>query len=261
MVHGNPSWSFMYRNLVNGLRNQFRVVVPDHIGCGLSDHPGPLEYPYTLQRRIQDFKKILDSLNLDRPISLVVHDWGGLIGLSYATRYPNRVSRLVVLNSTAFHVPKGKALNPALLWCRESRLAPFVIQKLNFFSWAATHWGCAMHRMPRLIRKAYRFPYRHSSDRWAILRFIQDIPLCREDFSYSEVSNIQAGLRKLRDKPMLLCWGEQDPVFDRDFLVEWQRRFPFAFVQKFTQGGHFILEDIGETSVSLVREFLKTPLN
>jgi len=260
MVHGNPAWSFMYRHLVEGLRHRFRVVVPDHIGCGLSDHPGPSEYPYTLQQRARDFRGLLDSLSLERPVSLVVHDWGGLIGFSYATRYPERIARLVVLNSAAFHVPGGKQLNPALLWCRASRLAPFLIRRLNLFSWAATNWGCRMHRMPRLVRKAYRYPYRHPADRWAILRFIQDIPLHREDPSHAEVSRIQAGLEKLRDKPMLLCWGERDPVFDREFLLQWQRRFPSAFVQKFTNGGHYILEDARETIVSLVREFLTAPL-
>ncbi len=260
MVHGNPAWSFMYRHLVEGLRDRFRVVVPDHIGCGLSDHPGPSEYPYTLEQRARDFRRLLDSLSLERPVSLVVHDWGGLIGFSYATRYPDRIARLVVLNSAAFHVPGGKQLNPALLWCRSSRLAPFLIRRLNLFSWAATNWGCGMHRMPRLVRKAYRYPYRHPTDRWAILRFIQDIPLYREDPSHAEVSRIQAGLEKLRDKPMLLCWGERDPVFDRDFLLQWQRRFPSAFLQKFTNGGHYILEDARETIVRLVREFLTAPL-
>ena len=101
-----------------------------------------------------------------------------------------------------------------------------MILRLNFFSWAATNWGSRMRRMPRLVRRAYRYPYRSARDRQAVLSFIQDIPLSREDRSYQTVSRIEAGLTKLRDKPMLLCWGELDPVFDKDFLREWQRRFP-----------------------------------
>ena len=260
MLHGNPTWSFMYRHLVDGLRDRFRVVVPDHIGCGLSDHPGREGYTYTLEQRARDLEGLLEALQLDRPASLVLHDWGGLIGCAYATRYPARISRMVVLNTAAFHVPPEKDFNQILQWCRTSRLAAFMILRLNLFSRAATNWGSRMRRMPRLVRRAYRYPYRSARDRQAVLSFIQDIPLSREDPSYEAVSRIQAGLSRLRDKPMLLCWGELDPVFDRDFLLEWQRRFPDAFVQKFTRAGHYILEDAHETIVPLVREFLEAPL-
>ena len=260
MVHGNPAWSFMYRHLVDGLRDRFRVIVPDHIGCGLSDHPDRQDYSFTLDQRARDLEDFLDSVQLDRPVSLVVHDWGGLIGCAYATRYPDRISRIVVLNTAAFHLPRGKDLNRILRWCRSSRLAAFMILRLNFFSWAATNWGSRMRRMSRLVRKAYRYPYRSARDRQAVLSFIQDIPLSREDHSYATVSRIEAGLARLRNKPMLLCWGELDPVFDPDFLLQWQRRFPGAFVQKFTRGGHYILEDAHETIVPLVREFLEAPL-
>ena len=122
MVHGNPTWSFYYRNLVEALRGSYRVVVPDHIGCGLSDKPDDSRYDYTLASRVDDLERLLDHLGLDRGLTLVVHDWGGMIGMAYAARHPERIARLVVLNTAAFHKPPGKSF-PWPLWiCRDTPL-------------------------------------------------------------------------------------------------------------------------------------------
>src|SRR5262245_29952549 len=108
MLHGNPTWSFYYRTLVLRLRDRYRCVVPDHVGCGLSDKPDESRYPYTLERRVQDLTALLDHLRFDRDVTLVLHDWGGMIGSAWATRFPERVKRLVVLNTAAFPLPAGK---------------------------------------------------------------------------------------------------------------------------------------------------------
>ncbi len=105
MVHGNPSWSFYYRHLVEALRDNHRCIVPDHIGCGLSDKPDDARYEYTLSRRAADLEALLDHLGIEGPLTLVMHDWGGMIGMTYATRHPERIARLVVLNTAAFHLP------------------------------------------------------------------------------------------------------------------------------------------------------------
>ena len=104
MVHGNPSWSFYYRNLVLALRDRYRCIVPDHIGCGLSDKPGDDLYEYTLSSRVNDLERLLDTLRVNKNITLVVHDWGGMIGMAYAVRHPERIARLVILNTGAFHL-------------------------------------------------------------------------------------------------------------------------------------------------------------
>jgi len=101
-VHGNPTWSFYYRDLVKALSDDWRVVVPDHMGCGLSDKPSDDDYDYTLSRRIDDFGALMDDLDLT-DINLVVHDWGGMIGLGWAVRNPERIKRLVILNTAALH--------------------------------------------------------------------------------------------------------------------------------------------------------------
>ena len=109
MLHGNPSWSFLYRNLIDSLRGSHRVIVPDHIGCGLSDKPDDSQYAYTLKSRVDDLEALLDHLGLDRELTLVLHDWGGMIGMTYAARHPERIARLVVTNTAAFHLPAAKS--------------------------------------------------------------------------------------------------------------------------------------------------------
>ena len=216
MVHGNPAWSFMYRHLVDGLRDRFRVVVPDHIGCGLSDHPGGEGYSYTLEQRARDLEQLLDALQLDQPVSLVVHDWGGLIGCAYAIRCPSRISRMVVLNTAAFHLPPGKDLNRILRWCRSSRLAAFMILRLNFFSWAATNLGMRMRRMPRLVRKAYRYPYCNARDRQAVLirHHGPDVPggrdlRCGRAEADCQEQRAQPGRRRARQQSLDRCEHRQ----------------------------------------------------
>lgn len=243
MVHGNPSWSFMYRNLARSLRNQFRVIVPDHIGCGLSDKPDDRHYHYTLENRILDLENLLDHLGIRSEITFVLHDWGGLIGLGYATKYPERISKIVLLNTAAFHVPNGKKLHWSIRFCRTSSIAAFMIRKFNAFAFIASHLGCRQNPMPKTIRKAYISPYDSWSNRIATLRFVQDIPLEPEDTSFDMVSSIQSGLSKLENKPILICWGEKDFVFNLDFLEEWGKIFPSAHVLRLKKAGHYVLED------------------
>ncbi len=128
MLHGNPSWSFYYRNLVLALRDRYRVIVPDHIGCGLSDKPDDSRYSYTLQQRVDDLDALLASLGIGEKITLVLHDWGGMIGMAYASRHPERIARLVILNTAAFHLPASKKFPLALKICRDTPLGALLIR-------------------------------------------------------------------------------------------------------------------------------------
>src|ERR1700730_8910289 len=110
MLHGYPTWSFFYRHLIEALRHSYRVIVPDHIGCGLSDKPDDSPYDYTLASRVDDLEFLLDRLGLDRDLTLVMHDWGGIIGMTFAARHRERVARLVVSNTAAFHKPQAKPM-------------------------------------------------------------------------------------------------------------------------------------------------------
>jgi pimeloyl-ACP methyl ester carboxylesterase len=254
-VHGNPTWSFYYRDLVRELRHEYRIIVPDHMGCGLSDKPGDDVYDYTLNRRIEDFSRLMDDLELD-DINLVVHDWGGIIGLGWAVRHPERVKRLVILNTAAFHLPKSKTF-PWQLWLvRDTPLGPLMVRGLNAFARGASRVACTRKSLSKEVRDAYCAPYDSWTDRIATLRFVQDIPLRPGDSGYDTVSDTAARLEFFRDRPVLVCWGDRDFVFDHHFLAEWQRILPNADVHRFADCGHYILEDASEEIIPLIRQFL-----
>jgi haloalkane dehalogenase len=256
MLHGNPSWSFYYRNLALTLRARYRVIVPDHIGCGLSDKPGDDRYSYTLRQRVDDLEALLESLDLRENITLVVHDWGGMIGMAYASRYPERIVRLVILNTGAFHLPKSKSFPLALKICR-TPLGALLIRGGSAGKGVAAWVGCKRQRMSAELRDAYCAPYDSWQNRIATLRFVQDIPLAAGDPGFDLVKDVQNGLQRLAGKPMLILWGEQDFVFDRHFLAEWRRRFPQAEVHAFADCGHYILEDAKEEVIPLIYDFLE----
>lgn len=258
MLHGNPSWSFMYRDLVRTFRKSHRVIVPDHIGCGLSSKPGDNEYIYTLRQRIDDLENLLDQLGIHRNITLLVHDWGGLIGAGFAVRHPGGIARMVILNSAAFTFSRGKQIHWTIRFCHNSRLACFLMEKMNAFSLGATLLGVKKKRMPSLVKKGYRAPYCNASCRRAVIRFIQDIPLEENHISSRTIQEISDSLYLLNKKPILICWGEKDFVFDQDFLKEWERRFPKAEIKRFPQAGHYVLEDETEAVTSCIDNFLKT---
>ncbi|TMM46532.1 alpha/beta fold hydrolase [Colwellia ponticola] len=256
MVHGNPSWSFYYRNLVSQLSQNHQCIVPDHIGCGLSDKPGDDAYDYTLANRIDDLDALLTHLQIKENITLVVHDWGGMIGMGYAARYPERIKRLVILNTGAFHLPKAKKLPPALWLGRNTFVGTLLVRGLNAFSSVASYIGVKRKPMAKDIRQAYVAPFNSWKNRISTLRFIQDIPLKPSDRNYSLVSDISDSLAQFTSLPMLICWGLKDFVFDKHFLDEWQQRFPQAHVHAFADCGHYILEDASDEVVPLINDFL-----
>ena len=256
MLHGNPTWSFYYRNLVLALRGNCRTIVPDHVGCGFSDKPEAARYEYTLRRRVEDLEVLLDHLGVTKNITLVLHDWGGMIGMAYAVRHPERIRRLVLLNTGAFHLPAGKPFPTSIGLCRNTPFGSFLIRRLNVFSRAAVRWCCTRRPMSAPVRHGYLSPYDSWENRIAVLRFVQDIPLNPGDPSYELVSETARGLSQFQTIPTLICWGEKDFVFDQHFLAEWQRRFPAAEVHRFPDAGHYVLEDAGEEIAPLVQGFL-----
>ena len=256
MLHGNPTWSFYYRHLIDSLSDSYRVIVPDHIGCGMSDKPNESRYTYTLASRVDDLELLLDHLGLDREITLIMHDWGGMIGMVYAARHPERIARLVVSNTAAFHKPASKALPRALAICRDSWLGAFLVRGLNAFCHGTAWIGCKRRAMSRELREAYVAPYHSWSHRIAILRFVQDIPLRAGDRGYELVTWVQGRLDLLRSVPMLILWGMKDFVFDHHFLEEWVRRFPEARVHQFPQAGHYLFEDEADAISGLIPAFL-----
>jgi cis-3-alkyl-4-acyloxetan-2-one decarboxylase len=255
MLHGNPTWSFYYRDLVQALRTEYRAIVPDHVGCGRSDKPDDSRYDYVLASRVRDLEALIDHLQLGGNLTLVLHDWGGLIGMAYASRHPERVKRLVILNTAAFRLPAGKRLPRSLRLCR-TVLGPLLVRGLNVFCRGAAR-ACCVRPMPATVRDGYLAPYDSWGNRIAVLRFVQDIPLRPSDRSYDLLREAEEGLHRFGGVPMLICWGEKDFVFDPDFLAEWIKRFPAAEVHRFPDAGHYVLEDAGAEIVPLLQRFLK----
>jgi haloalkane dehalogenase len=254
MLHGNPTWSFYYRHLVCDLRNHgLRAVAPDHLGCGLSDKPEP--YPYCLATHVANLERLLDlELQLPR-LSLVVHDWGGAIGMGYAVRHPEKVARIVVLNTAAF-------LDRTCPWrirvCRWPLLGELLIRVGNGFARGALWMATARPRSAwsATVRQGYLAPYDSYRSRVGTLAFVRDIPLQPRHPTWQTVAEIDRGLCRLQDKPMLICWGMQDFCFTERFLRGWQSRFPHAEIHRFPDAGHYVLEDAADRIVPLVRRFL-----
>ena len=256
LVHGNPTWSFFYRGLVTRLRGRYRCVVPDHVGCGLSDKPPAGRYPYTLDRRVADLTALLDHLGLTRDVTLVLHDWGGMIGTAWATRFPERVRRLVVLNTAAFRLPESKRLPLSLRVARTPAVGAVLVRGFNLFCRLAARWGVVRRPLPPAVRRTYLAPYDSWANRIAVLRFVQTIPLKPTDPGYDVVADTERRLRLLRGRPVLVCWGLRDFVFDRHFLAAWERHFPAAEVHRY-DAGHYVLEDAGEEVGLRIEEFLE----
>ena len=255
-VHGNPTWSFFFRDLLRDLRRDHRVVAPDHIGCGLSDKPDDSRYSYRLASRVADLGALIDHVAPGRGVTLVVHDWGGMIGLAWATQNPERLARLVVLNTSAFGLPPGKKLPWQIGLIRNTPVGPLLVRGFNAFSQGLVR-VCSVRPLEASVRAGYLAPYRSWKDRLAVLRFIQDIPLSPSDPSYALVHATEEGLSRLAHVPTLICWGERDFVFDMDFLAGWKARMPHAEVHTFADAGHLVLDDAGERIAPLVWEFLR----
>ncbi len=259
MVHGNPTWSYYYRNLVLALRGTNRCVAPDHIGCGLSDKPPATAY--SLKSRVDDLEALLDHLGLKENITLVVQDWGGMIGMAYAARHPERIKRIVATNTGAFPLPKSKPF-PWSLWLgRNTRFGAWLILKKNAFCRIAVKWCVTRKKLPADVREMYLKPYDTPEHRVAVLKFVQTIPLKASDPGYDIVSDTALSLSKFANVPTLLLWGMRDFVFDRHFLADWQRYFPHAETHTWPDCGHYLLEDAGEEAIPKIREFLaKNPI-
>ncbi len=256
MLHGNPSWSFYYRNLVIALRDRYRCIVPDHIGCGFSDKPDDDSYEYTLSRRVDDLERLIDYLGITGDITLIVHDWGGMIGMAYAVRHPDKIRRLVIMNTGAFHLPKSKSFPIGLRICRDTSFGTLLVRGFNAFSVAASYVGCKQNPMNADLRALYQLPYDSWQNRIATLRFVQDIPLAPSDKGYELVKKVSEGISQFANLPILVCWGELDFVFDRHFLAEWQNRLPKAEFHLYPDCGHYILEDAKDEVIPLISRFL-----
>jgi cis-3-alkyl-4-acyloxetan-2-one decarboxylase len=253
MVHGNPTWSFYWRNLILALRDRHRVVAVDHIGCGLSDKPPANAYSYRLAQRIADLGELIEKLDL-RQITLVAHDWGGGIGMGAAVAAPARFARFVLMNTAAFrmsHCP------PSIRACRIPGLGPLAVQGLNLFVRAALR--STVHKRERMtpaVKAGYLAPYDSWRNRVAVLRFVLDIPMKPSHPSYETLLRIEQGLAQFAAHPICLIWGMRDWCFTPAFLDRFLESFPQAEVHRLADAAHYVVEDAHERVVPILNQFL-----
>jgi haloalkane dehalogenase len=251
LVHGNPTWSFYWRNLIRAFSPTHRTIAVDHIGCGLSDKPAA--YPYTLAQHTENLVRLIETLDL-RDITLLVHDWGGAIGLGAAVRLPERFSRLVLFNTGAFPPP---FVPLRIRLCRTPLLGRLAVQGANLFARAALSMATERpERMTPQVRSGLLAPYDCWAHRVAIHRFVCDIPFTRRHFTWQTLENLRRDLPRLADRPVQLIWGMRDWCFTPQCLELLNEVFPDAEVHRLSHAGHYVVEDAHEEIVPLVEAFL-----
>jgi haloalkane dehalogenase len=255
-VHGNPTWSFLYRNFLRGLSGSARVVAPDLIGFGLSEKPSDPD-AYTIEGHVEDLSALIEALDLRR-ITLVVHDWGGPIGLGAALRHPDRIRALVVINTVGF-LPAARSGPPlALRLVRLPLVGEQLVQGLGAFHRVLLPAGIARpERRDDRVVGAYLQVQGSWAERAGTLAFPRLIPRDGQ----GPVAELLAGedrfLRGFRG-PALVAWGMRDPVFRPALLDEWRERLPHAKVLELPGASHFAQEDAWEEIVPRVAAMLAT---
>lgn len=234
-VHGNPTWSYTWRDLISAAPPGVRAVAVDQLDMGFSERTGTTR---RLAQRVADLGAVIDALDIAGPIIIVGHDWGGAISLGWAIDNIDELAGVVLAN-TAVHQPEGAR-------------APLLIRMVRpFISWVCVRfplfvWGATLLARPRLrktVRDAYLAPYRAPQRRTAIGDFVADIPLEPDHPSYDDLARIATGIERLAAVPVLMLWGPSDPVFSDLYLRDLERRLPHADVHRFVGAGHLVVED------------------
>ena len=248
LVHGTPTWSFLYRSLIAALRPGHRVIAIDHLGFGLSDKPPGA--PYRPRDHARRLGALIDSLGLSG-ITLIVHDFGGPIGLSAALERLDRIERIVVMNSFLWPLDADARIR------RGGRIAGSWLGRLLYrhldFS-VKVLLPAGMHDKSVLtpdLRAQYAGPFGSPDDRmgtWAFAR-----ALLGESAWYQELWSRRA---ELAARPMLLAWGMRDPAFGPPYLSRWLEAFPHARVAAFEASGHFVPEEAPRELAAAVEEFI-----
>ncbi len=237
-VHGNPSWSYLWREVLAQAPPDVRVIAVDHLDMGFSERT---DTNRRLEQRIDDLGALTDHLDLTGPVVTVAHDWGGPISLGWALRHRDQVAGLVLAN-TAVHQPPDAAA-PRLIRIARS---PEILERATVKTSAFLRGALRLSRSqpPREVRDAYLAPYRTTERRQAIGSFVADIPLEVSHPSYETLGEVAAGLDDLDDIPALLLWGSSDPVFTDVYLHDLEARLPHADVHRFSEARHYVPEDV-----------------
>lgn len=236
-VHGNPTWSYLWRRFLATAPPGWRVVAPDHLGMGFSERTGT---PHTLAQRIDDLGALTAALGVSGPVVVVAHDWGGPISLGWTLAHREQV-RAIVLTNTAVHHPNGSPAPALIRLARSAALRQATCVTTPAFVRAAT--ALSHPSLPDDVRYAFAAPYGSVDGRRAVGDFVADIPLEAGHPSRAALDAIADGVGTLDDVPVLLLWGTRDPVFGEAYLRDLITRLPHASVHRYQQASHLLMED------------------
>jgi olefin beta-lactone synthetase len=241
-VHGNPTWSYLWRHLVAAPPPGWRVVAVDQLGMGFSDRANVVR---RLATRIDDLGRLTDSLGVAGPVVTVAHDWGGPISLGWARDHRGQVAGIVLTN-TAVHQPAGSPAPALIRLAGTAGVRQLLCQITPAF--LSTAVGLSRPRLAREVRAGFHAPYRGRVRRRAIADFVADIPLDPAHPSAPALADVVAALPGLARVPVLLLWGPRDPVFSDRYLRDLLERFPHADVHRFEGASHLVTEDRPDTA-------------
>jgi len=252
MVHGNPTWTFYWHELIRDLQPNYRCIAPDHIGCGYSDKP--TDYPYTLDQHIQNLIRLIEHLDLQQ-ITLVAHDWGGAIGMGALVRLKARFEKIILLNTAAFPPPYFPL---RIRLCRFPLLGRWAVQGLNLFARAATVMATERRGgLPPAVTAGLLAPYDSWANRIATYQFVRDIPTSAHQPTWLRLATIEAQLSTLPQKKLLI-WGMRDWCFRPECLRRFQDHWVDADVEERPLAGHYVILDEPEVVIPRIREFLSS---
>jgi len=249
MLHGNPTWSYFYRNAISELSKKYRVIAVDHIGCGLSTKPQ--DYEYTLNKHINNFSELATHLNLTS-YSLILHDWGGAIGMGHAVNNVEKIRKIVLMNTASFtsiNIPPRIAFLKIPIW------RDLLIRRLNLFALPAAFMAPAK-LLKNEVRQGFLFPYNSYKNRIAVTNFVKDIPLTKCHRSYETLHTIEKKLTNIKS-PIFLMWGMKDFCFTPYFLKRYQEFFPNAKTLELPKASHYLLEDAKIEAINAIGVFLE----
>jgi acyl-coenzyme A synthetase/AMP-(fatty) acid ligase/pimeloyl-ACP methyl ester carboxylesterase len=236
-LHGNPTWSYLWREVISRADARTRVVAIDQLEMGFSERRGSTR---RLEQRIEDLCALTDQLGLNTPVVTLAHDWGGPISLGWAARNRAQLKGIILIN-TAVHQPAGSRAPALIRVARLPGVLSFVCVRTPLFIQAAL--ALSRPKLAKSVRDAYRAPYRSAQRRKGIGAFVQDIPLDHRHPSVEALERIVADIGELVDVPTLLLWGPSDPVFSDVYLRDLEARFPRADVHRFIGASHLVPED------------------
>jgi haloalkane dehalogenase len=243
LLHGNPTWSFLYRELIEGLRDRYRCIAPDHPGFGLSR--APVGYGYTPAEHATVLERLVEQLDLG-DVTMMVQDWGGPIGFAVATRHPDRFSAFVIGNTWAW--PKSDPGTQVFSRLLGGPIGGYLIKQRNFFVENIIPGNVKRRTLPPDVMDAYRGPFPTPDSRRPMHVFPREI-LGSRPF----LAEIERGLPKLRDRPALLVWPTKDIAFREPERKRWEQVFPNHQTVILEGAGHYIQEDAADEITAAIR--------